>query len=470
MSKGNLLDYSSLKRVLLILVCLSSVQLMSGQYIKSNSPYSRYGLGDLHSLNFAGTSSMAGGMGATYRSYWETNLTNPASLSKLRFTSFEVGLFYKHSELSERNTGLKAKSDDGNLANLSLAFPITRSWEIMRDTLRRGVPVQWGMAFSLTPFSTTSYDVSVSRGLAGIDTVNYNYLGTGNLYRVNWGNGLGYKGFSLGFNLGMVFGKNTYISNISFQDSSYNYGFDESLREERNTSGMVWDIGAQYEFVFKPKGASEADSDVDLKMIVGAYAGGSAFFNTNSKQVYLRYGKSSLTHSTDTIRNTADVKGQMNLPLKIGGGVSFGKEFGWLVGVNYEHQLWSLFRENGAANPNLTDGFNISAGVQWIPDITDFTSYFNRIRYRAGFQYGADPRQLTGADGNSKYQLYTYGGSVGFGLPIRPPKSKSMLGFLNLGLDIGYIGHPELINDFYVKVNLGFTLSDKNWFVRPKFR
>ncbi len=63
-----------------------------------------------------------------------------------------------------------------------------------------------------------------------------------------------------------------------------------------------------------------------------------------------------------------------------------------------------------------------------------------------------------------------YGLSIGAGFPMRPPKSKTVLGFVNLGFDVGYLGHPELINDIYFKVNLGFSLNSSGWFDKSKFR
>ncbi len=56
----------------------------SAQYARGNSPYSRYGLGDLRGSNFAPNAAMSGGQAAIYRSYWDVNLANPASYGKLR--------------------------------------------------------------------------------------------------------------------------------------------------------------------------------------------------------------------------------------------------------------------------------------------------------------------------------------------------------------------------------------------------
>lgn len=457
-----------------LILCLLGIMVTTsfGQYSRGNSPYSRYGLGDLKGLLFAPNASMSGGLAATYRSYWDVNLTNPASLGKLRYTSFQLGLDYQHSELSEKNTGLTAQADNGNLTYISLAFPITKSWEVMRDTLRRGVPIQWGMGFSLMPYSQVNYDVAVVRKVGAVPNVEFNYKGEGNKYRVNWSNGITYKGFSVGANLGLLFGKIDNSTIINFKDSAYIFAYDERLIESENGVGFIWDLGVQYEYVFASKdGKSSPDPNFSMenKLTIGAYAGGVTDIITSSTRLYTRQDEDNGLYLVDTIQNNDNVQGRLTMPIKIGGGVSFGKELGLMVGVSYETEMWSLFRRNNVADANLTNSHRIAVGLQIVPDFADYTSYFNRIRYRVGVHYGADARTIVAGDGN-RYQLMDYGLSLGAGFPMRPPKAKSILGFVNLGFDVGYLGHPELIGDVYFKVNLGFSLNASGWFNRSKFR
>lgn len=454
---------------LVLLLIGTMVTASFGQYSRGNSPYSRYGLGDLKGSLFTPNASMSGGLSATYRSYWDINLANPASLGKLRYASFQLGLDYRHSVLSEKSTGLTSQADNGNLTYLTLAFPITKSWEIMRDTLRRGVPVQWGMAFSLMPYSEVNYDVAVTRDVGSIQNVLFNYTGEGNKYRVNWSNGVTYKGFSAGLNAGLLFGKISNSTYIDFQDSAYALAYDEQLLVEENGVGFIWDVGLQYEYVIKSKNritSPDANFSIDNKIIIGAYAGGVSDIITTSSQQYTRVGT---YHPVDSIQNASNIKGTITMPVKVGGGVSFGKDLGLLIGASYETEMWSMFRRNGTASANLANSHRFAFGLQIVPDFADYTSYFNRIRYRVGAHYGLDARTFVASNGTS-YQLMDYGLSVGAGFPMRPPKAKSILGFVNLGFDVGYLGHPELIGDVYFKVNLGFALNATGWFDRSKFR
>lgn len=220
---------------LIICISITLATTVAGQYSRGNSPYSRFGLGDLSGSMFTPSASMGGGLAATYRSYWDVNLTNPASLGKLRYTAFQLGINYQHDEMSENKTGEIAQADNGNLTYISLAFPITKSWEIMRDTLRRGVPIQWGMGFNLMPYTNVSYDVAVTREVNTIDSILFNYTGAGSKYRVNWSNGFTYKGLSVGVNMGLLFGKVSNSTYINFQDSSNLLSFDDHYTIHKGT-------------------------------------------------------------------------------------------------------------------------------------------------------------------------------------------------------------------------------------------
>jgi hypothetical protein len=465
----------TLNSLLVLFLVGGFITISSAQYSRGNSPYSRYGLGDLKGSMFAPNASMSGGMAATYRSYWDVNLTNPASLGKLRYTSFQLGIDYQHSELTEQSTGLSTQADNGNLSYVSLAFPITKSWEVMRDTLRRGVPIQWGMAFSLLPYSFVNYDVAVTRTDPVIPDVRYNYTGEGNKYRVNWSNGFSYKGISGGLNLGLLFGKISNSTSLDFQDSTQ-LVYDNNKVFEENALGFIWDFGLQYEHVFKDKkGLTSPDPNfsIDNKLTIGFYIGGASDVTTTSSTQYTRNG---FYHPLDSIQNDIDITGKLAMPLKIGGGVSYGKELGTMVGITYETELWTMFKRSSPSDintlnsdPNLMNSHKIAVGLQIIPDFADYSSYFNRMRYRIGGHFGLDARSILDQTGVRR-QLMDYGLSLGAGFPMRPPKSKEILGFVNLGFDVGYLGHPDLIGDLYFKVNLGFALNASGWFNRSKFR
>lgn len=449
--------------LLLLFISQGSTLVEAQSYTRRNSPYSRYGLGDMFGTQFTPQLSTGGAFAATYNSVWDVNLTNPASLAQLQSTTFDVGLFYKHSQLTE-STGQKAAANDGNMAYLSLSFPITRSWEIETDTLRRGIPIQWGMGFSLLPHSTVGYDARITRNIPEIGNIEYRYAGEGTRFRTNWANAVRYKGVSVGANLGLLFGSVYQRNVITFRDSAYNFGYNERILNDENTLGLLWDLGLQYDLYLK-KSSSKANFFKDLRLTFGAYAGSSNDMRILSRQEQVRFGS---FYGADTILLSDDTRSTMSLPLTIGGGIAITKGMKWKFGLNYEAQLWNSFSYPGRT---MANSYTISAGTEFTPDFSDVSNYFKRIRYRFGSYYGKDPRIIS--FGSENYQLLKYGITFGLGLMLKPQKSTSeyaILGQTHIGFEFGYLGHPELINEHFFQVNLSFSLNDGSWFRRTKFR
>jgi len=83
-----------------------------------NSPYSRFGLGDLVDENFLHLRGM-GSIGSSYVDGYHINIVNPASLASLRTTAFDLGLSAKRSTLSSGE--LSNTEWSGNLQYLSIS-------------------------------------------------------------------------------------------------------------------------------------------------------------------------------------------------------------------------------------------------------------------------------------------------------------------------------------------------------------
>lgn len=449
---------------LVVFLVLMSITANAQNYTRRNSPYSRYGIGDVFSTQFTQQLSTGGAFSATYNSLWDVGIINPAALGHLHTTAFEAGVFYKHSQLSENTTGRNAAANDGNLSYLSLSFPITRSWEIETDTLRRAIPIQWGMGISLSPHSTIGYDARITRNLTDIGEVEYRYAGEGTRFRANWANGIRYKGLSVGANLALLFGTVSERNTINFQDSAYNFAYNERILNNKNTLGLLWDIGAQYDLYLK-KQKDRPNPLEDLRLTLGAYTGSSSNLRILDRQEQIRFGSA---FGVDTLIMSDDVRSSMKLPLSLGAGIAITKGMNWRFGLNYETQFWNSFSYTGI---NMANSYTISAGAEFTPNFKDVSNYFNRIRYRFGSYYGKDPR-IIGA-GTATYQLLKYGITFGLGLRMKPQKSTSeyaILGQTQIGFEFGYLGHPELINEYFFQINLAFSLNDGSWFRRAKFR
>ena len=456
-----------------------------------NSPYSRYGMGNMWDLNFTSNRMMSGALSATYSSTHTINLLNPAALGGLRYTAFEASGYYQSINLSESNAGgdKKSRSQDGNLSYFYLGFPITRTWEQTKIvdpndstklTTTSRFPIQWGMAFSFSPYANVGYDVAVKRNLANIGEVEFNYAGRGARYRLNWGNGFKYKNFSVGANVGVIFGTMFETGRETFKDSAYiatyNFAYNNIYSTTESGNGFIFDIGAQQIFRFKapqPKNPKRANTDWILK--IGAVGSLTTSMNTSIDRVQYRWRENSAIYVRDTIANETEASGSINMPIQTNVGVSFGREGRWIIGLNHKFLNGKSY-SNSRNNNTLLNAHSFAIGGEWTPMAENRDSYFERVTYRAGAHYGKDGRyMLTG--NNTIAPLTKYGFSFGFTLPIET-RIKSALseivvlsfGSAHLGFEAGYLGHTDFIKEKYFQFNVAITINDDGWFKRTKFR
>ncbi|MEZ4981591.1 MAG: hypothetical protein R2769_08400 [Saprospiraceae bacterium] len=184
-----------------LLLLLFPISLIGQDLVKNNSPYSRLGIGDLFNRNFTAMAGM-GGLSAAFQDSRQVNILNPASLASLQMTSFEAGIYAKYANLDDGTNTAEIWS--GNLSYLSLGFITKNQLNAILD--RKKSPWSWGMNFSLQPYSTVDYGIELRNFISDSVEVVNNFSGSGGSYKFLWGNGVRYKDFSLGANLGFLFG------------------------------------------------------------------------------------------------------------------------------------------------------------------------------------------------------------------------------------------------------------------------
>jgi len=93
-------------------------------------------------------------------------------------------------------------------------------------------------------------------------------------------------------------------------------------------------------------------------------------------------------------------------------------------------------------------------GGFYIPNYNSFTSYWNRIVYRAGFRF-----EETGININGE-AIDEFGISFGLGMPLRRSFSN-----VNLGFEIGRRGTQNngLVSENFFNIFVSLSLNDK-WF------
>ncbi len=448
------------KMLWLIAMVFSTVAMIAQP--QDNSPYSRFGIGNLLGSNFSVTSSM-GGLGATYQSYYDLNPANPASYSRLSYTAFDVGAYMKLAKLE--GFGEKFGTQTGNLTYLALGFPVFNP--LNRLTQKKDVGYEWGMSFGLVPFSQVAYSVLDTLDYGGeIGNVQNTFLGEGQLYKLYFGSAWDFKGLSAGINFNYIFGRNRYERTTYFQDlqaSLFN-----NFKDEMNVSGFTTDIGIQYRLELQ-KGTEEEEEGRKNKteVLFGATITPPIGIRTNSRKIEILANRISGDLYTDTLTNVQDIIQSVKMPLQFTGGVALEKELKWHVGINYEYGGWSSYQRPSAVTTqtptdSLTNSWKVSVGGQFIPDHRSYNSFLKRVRYRVGGFYAKDPRVVQG------YELNNYGITFGFGLPIR--LARGVPSFVNLGFEFGRMGNENLIQENYFKTTVAFTLNDNLWFYKRKYK
>ena len=445
------------KQLVVVAILMGSVALsVSAQTPTDNSPYSRYGLGNLLPTKFGPVSGM-GGISTGYNSFGAVNIDNPASLGFLRTTAFETGLQSDLNWLSA-NDGTSDFTADGNLSHLVLGFPLKNP--LNQLTAIKRSEFNWGMALGVTPYSKVAYDIEQVQVLPNIDTVVSRTRGTGGLYQLFLSNGVSYKGFSFGYTAGYMFGRITEDRTTTFQDLTNS--FSNIFVNETTYGGFVYKFGAQKEFVLN-MGNEEENTIAALrnktKIVLGISGNNTMNLSTNVESLNRRF--SSSYSQFDTISNTSADLGNTVLPANYSFGVTFLKDNHWLVGMDYSIARWSGY-SNPSKTDSLSNSFRVGFGAEFTPDYNAFSNYAKRIAYRIGGFYELDPRIVAGE------QLTSYGVTVGVGMPISLPK-KGTVGYANLAVEGGRLGIGSPIGETYMRITAAFTLNDNTWFYKRQF-
>ena len=417
------------------------------------SPYSRIGLGDITDPHLMFLRQM-GGIGAAYADIHHINVANPASLSFLRSTAFDVGVSLKHSSLKDEQNSQGIWS--GNLEYLALAFPLRNPINEVLD--RRVKDYAFGMGFYLLPFSKVGYNISSIEEDPGFGFHERNFQGSGAFYEALWGNAVRYKNFSFGVNLGLVFGKLEYQRNVYFLE--LDNAFKDEFTNDYSVSGFTWNAGIMQNFKLN-QAEVESKRGTELKLIrLGLYGKSKTSFNTNSSIFYRSlYEINNIVVNTDTLFYDDQLEGKGKLPaeLSFGGLYQNGSKFA--IGVNLDYSFWDAY-ENDASPETLSSSYRASIGGFYRPNYKSFNKYFQRVYYRFGLYYGNDPRSVEGE------QLNAMGFHFGMGMPF---VFQRKISHINLGIEFGLRGSNAPISERFFKISAGFTFNDDEWFIQRKY-
>jgi len=404
----------------IIILCLLSIDgiAQSGGF---NSPFSRFGIGDLVDPNPIHLRLMGGG-NAAYADNFHINHVNPASLVFLRATSFDIGVNAKFSQLSDE--GQEKNLWSGNLEYLSIAFPLRNPLnEVYEVDEKRDWRI--GMGFNLRPLSRVSYFISNIDSDDEIGSFRRDFRGSGGSYQAQWGTGFQYKKLSFGINLGYMFGKLSYQRNIEFENP---FAFDSRFLDDYDLRGFTYNVGAIYQ-LFINEEAFEKDPSIDVHVVnFGLYTNSSTSIRTNSTTFYQSIYEASQTGAIiDTLQ--------------------------YNVLTN-----WSSYKND--ANPEtLFDTKKLSFGGFYRPNYKSF-NYLNKMFYRFGIYTSEEPQVV------NQTQLKNFGVNVGVGLPFLFQRKIS---HINVGAEFGRRNVQDVLRENFVKLSIGLTFNDDEWFYKRKY-
>ena len=381
-----------------------------------------------------------GGVSAAYSDFHTVNFINPASYSKLKYTTFDVGLEIDSRTLKALDPPRKFSSASPIISYIQMGIPLA----MKKD---------WGFTFGLRPITRINYKVERNERISGIDSLNSLFEGNGGTYEVHVGTGFGIKNFSVGVNVGYLFGSKNFSTRKSFiPDSSDIFYYQTNHETLSNYNGLLLNGGIQY--------AGKLNSSTFLRLGVHGNAKKTLNGTKNIIRETFKYNTvSGNIDSIDRIYSEPDIDGSVQYPSTFGGGFIFDKTGKWMFGADLEVSEWDDYKFFGEKD-QVQNSWKLHVGGQIVPK--PGKNYFSYVAYRLGFVYGKDYIRVD-------KDLPLWSASAGASFPMRKAAYTNQYSMINLGLEFGQRGNKEnLVREGFFRFTLGFSLSDL-WFVKRKY-
>ncbi len=402
------------------------------------SPYSVYGVGDLHAAGTAFNASM-GGVGIATRNKRFVNTMNPASVTARDSLSFmaDFGLSGKYSVFTDGD--LKGAKTLFNINDFVISFPMWRRTAFM---------------VGIQPFSDTGFSMAyVDKITTGEQSIGY----TGNrAYGASGDGGINqffagasallWNRLSVGAQYNLYFGTISKYSQSQFTDASYR---GQTMGDTLQVRAHTAKFGLQYE---QPVGASG-------KFVLGA--------------TYRL--KARLTGHAIEYSNVAELdlgshelaKDNIWLGDEIGVGVAYNQGDKWSMEVDYLRGNWTGsnfdavrgFRNNGVHTFSTSTMQSVKAGFEITPNRNDIRYFLRRCTYRLGAYMDQSYYQVDG------HNLMSAGITLGMTVPVFQGYNG-----ITFAIDLGQRGFgSSFVKENYLGFHVGFNIFDI-WFRKPQYQ
>ena len=414
-------------------LCALLLTMVTGRAIaqnNTNSPYTRYGYGDLSDQSF-GNSKAMGGIAFGLRDGAQINPLNPASYTAIDSLTFlfEGGVSLQNMNIS--GSGVKLNAKNSSFDYLAMQFRLHP---------------RIAMSIGLLPFSNVGYSVSDSKVDNGVSQTR-SFTGDGGLHQLYGGIGVKVlKNLSLGVNASYFWGDITRTRTIIYPATSESYSYIQQMGV--SISDYKLDFGTQYTLDFNKKHS----------MTIGAV------FSPKHK---LNNDYTVTTQVSTTNSNNLDAT--LELPNTFGVGFTYNYDKRLTVGADYSLQQWSKTKFGvNTSDDAVREDFNetytycnrhkVSVGAEYIPNLMG-RSYLSHIKYRLGAYYTTPYYKIGGKEATREY-----GVTAGFGLPV--PRSRSILSIS--GQFVRISGQESaFVNENIFRVSIGLTFNER-WFFKRR--
>ena len=216
------------------------LMVLSGEAVaqnNTNSPYTRYGYGQLADQGSSNSKAM-GGVAYALRDKYQINFANPAS-----YTAVDSLTFIFDGGVSLQNTNLSNGTLKQNAKNSSFDY-ITMQFRASR----------WAaISIGLLPYANVGYNMGEYETIENsTESYSKQYSGEGGLHQLYVGAGFKiFKNFSIGANISYLWGDVTRTTSESFPSSTTNFPF--TIQTNVGIRSYKLDFGAQYTQTFGKK-------------------------------------------------------------------------------------------------------------------------------------------------------------------------------------------------------------------------
>jgi len=444
--------------------------------LSTQSPYSGFGVGELHSGNSVSAFGL-GGVSTGWKDAYLINSSNPASYSFLHTTTFQIDGFSKVNNLSN-STGTEQVNTSG-LDNVNFVFKKRNSAS--------------SFALGLRKFSSTGYQIIDSLSTPDFN-VDYYYEGSGGINNFNMGYAYVFKikkfngllepnpsldsldreklyvvrhKLSFGANFDWMFGVINHLKRTRFDNTTF---LNTLINRDFQVNDYNFTLGIQGSFNLYQKGILKRETNREkLDLIFGV-----SYALNNDIQFKETYSALAIPSqgSATIISLNEDQPGYFSLPQKINLGMSLvfeknGRILQW--GIDYKEQDWSSYKMvvgDETISGNFAKSSSLGTGLEITPMSYDkSTNYFGLMTYRMGVRTAKTYWFIN--DVNIDEKAVT----AGLSLPLLGSKSFSKL---NFGMEIGTRGSTDvgLIQEKFTNFMVGFTFTPhyyNRWFVVRKY-